>query len=249
MNAEQSVRVESGGVSVEKSYDPDSFPVPAIRFDVTSERDVPVVVTVVEQIPEGFTMERIGFHPEYESEHWTAFKDNRVEFERTLDAGESVTTVYGVRLDEDEDPAAFLSEPDLGTMIVDESEVPDEDDADDDPIAGVVPPESSQAVRDVISGKSDSIPGLGNGDDEEAESEAVAADADDGATADAPADAVDEAGEILGGADDADAEEGRTRPRPRRRRRAQRTPNPESSNRRPQQRPTTVPVTSTRTSR
>ena len=45
---EVSVEIRREGVSVEKSFEPDDFPVPAIAFVIRSERDVPVDVALVD---------------------------------------------------------------------------------------------------------------------------------------------------------------------------------------------------------
>ena len=40
------------GVTVEKSYEPDDFPVPAIAFVIHSERDEQASVRLVDTVPE-----------------------------------------------------------------------------------------------------------------------------------------------------------------------------------------------------
>ncbi|MFC6785913.1 hypothetical protein ACFQFH_08380 [Halobaculum halobium] len=143
-DATGAVTVEGDGVTVEKRFTADEFPVPAIEFTLRSDREDPTEFRLVDEIPEDFPMDRIGFHPEFESEHWTAYQDHRVEYRRRLDAGEEVTTVYGIRSDDPEDGARFLGEPTV-----------DEVSEDDDPVgdvADVIGDDSSQAVRDVLAG-------------------------------------------------------------------------------------------------
>lgn len=110
MSDRTSTVVESDGIRVEKSFSRDEFPVPAVTFELTSDHEHPVTVRLVDTVPETVAMEAVGFHPAYESDHWTAYSDRRVEFERTLEPAETVETVYGVRVD-DPDPAAFLTDP------------------------------------------------------------------------------------------------------------------------------------------
>lgn len=148
--------VESDGVRVTKSFDADGFPVPAVRFDVVSTTDEETTLTITDEIPDEFDIDQIGFHPEYGSEHWTATGDGVVRFQRTIEANEEFTTVYGVRMEDDEEPTAFLDTP---TVTVGE-------DTESTGIEDVVPPESSDIVRELASGKRDSIPGL---EDEDAE--------------------------------------------------------------------------------
>jgi len=86
--AEATTTVDEDGIRVEKSFTDDAFPVPAVMYELSSTREDPVRVRIVDRIPESFPMDRIGFHPEYESENWTAYKDHRVEFERVVDPGD-----------------------------------------------------------------------------------------------------------------------------------------------------------------
>ncbi|MFB6280637.1 MAG: hypothetical protein ABEH40_01290 [Haloferacaceae archaeon] len=105
------VTVTNAGITVEKRFTTDEFPVPAVKFDLRSEADEPVEVRLIDEIPDSFDMEGVGFHPEYDSEAWTAYRDHRVEYERTIDPGEAVTTVYGVRLDDRSSGTRFLGDP------------------------------------------------------------------------------------------------------------------------------------------
>lgn len=166
------------GVRVEKAFDTDEFPVPAVRFDVENTRDEPVRVTITDDVPTSFEMDRVGFHPEYGSQHWTAYPDQRVVYERDLDAGESVTTVYGVRLGEDEDPAQFEGTP---VVEVAETGVGAAPAAGDDgsaeamaetTMSDIAPPERTDVVREVIEGERDSVPGI----EDEADADAAADD-------------------------------------------------------------------------
>jgi uncharacterized protein YoxC len=125
---EVSVEIRREGVSVEKSFEPDDFPVPAIAFVIRSERDVPVDVALVDTVPEDIQAEDIGFHPKYGAEHWRNEGEELI-FERPFEPGEEYTTVYGLRARDTEDIGRFLGEP--------EAEV--------DP-----PKDSSEVVRDVI---------------------------------------------------------------------------------------------------
>ncbi|WP_248896900.1 hypothetical protein [Haloplanus halobius] len=142
---ETQVSVSTGEVRVEKTFEADRFPVPAIAFEIESLVDYPVRIRLVDQIPESFAMEGVGFHPDYDSDHWTAYRDHRVAYERTFDPGEDVLTVYGIRIDDPEEAAAFLGEPTVELV-----EVEDGDDAGD-----VLGRETTQVVRDALSGESD----------------------------------------------------------------------------------------------
>ena len=148
--------VETGGVTVSKFFNAEDFPVPAVAFEVHSSREDAVTLRIVDEIPDEFGIDQIGFHPEYGSEHWTASGDGVVRFEREIDARESFTTVYGVRMEDGQDETPFLSAPTI--------EIEGED------IDDVVPPESTSVVRELAGGERDTVPGLE--DDEEIEVEA-----------------------------------------------------------------------------
>jgi predicted nucleic acid-binding Zn-ribbon protein len=108
-----SVTVSTGAVTVEKSFTDDEFPVPTVVFDVRSTASEPVEIRLTDDVPESVEMSAIGFHPDYDGDSWTAFRDRRVRYETTIEPEGSVRTVYGVRADEDVRPEEFLGEPRL----------------------------------------------------------------------------------------------------------------------------------------
>jgi predicted nucleic acid-binding Zn-ribbon protein len=155
-SAQETRSVTEGPVTVTKSFEAEEFPVPAVKFVIESDASEPVSIRLADSIPEPFPMENVGFHPDFEKDNWTAYKSHRVEYDRTLDPGESTVTVYGVRLDDtDVGPDAFLTEPTLARLDADEVGTADE--AIDD----VLGEDSNQLVRDVLSGERDGLPGLG----------------------------------------------------------------------------------------
>jgi predicted nucleic acid-binding Zn-ribbon protein len=170
------VYVSNGDVQVEKSFVADEFPVPAIKFRIASDSEESVHVRIVDQIPDDFPMEGVGFHPDFESENWAAYKDHRVEYERTLEPNESVETVYGVRLDTVGEADSFLTEP-----VVERPPVPDEgDEHGDDGVEDILGEDRSQLVRDALQG---------NGNLGDPEPDAAAAEDAAGAVLEAEADA------------------------------------------------------------
>ncbi len=64
------VTVAADGVTVTKRFEADEFPVPAIAFNLTSRRSVPVTVRLVDTVPDDVAVEDLGFHPEYGSDYW-----------------------------------------------------------------------------------------------------------------------------------------------------------------------------------
>jgi len=176
--SDPSVSVSTGEVRVGKAFEADRFPVPAIAFEIESLAEDPVRIRLVDHIPESFPMEGVGFHPDYDSDNWTAYRDHRVAYERTLDPDESVLTVYGIRIDDPSEAEAFLDEPAVELV-----------ETDADPEAGdVLGRETTRVVRDALSGEGeDGPPDL---DSESLLGDPADADAEDGADAptdDAPA--------------------------------------------------------------
>jgi len=151
------VTVSSDGVSVAKRFEADEFPVPAIAFRIESNRTESVTVTLVDTVPEDVSVEDLGFHPEYGSEHWT-IDGKRITFEREFEPDSEYTTVYGIRSTGTDDVEKFLTEPTIETV-----DPPLDDDGD------VLDESSSDVVKDVIAGESDSVPGLDEDEDEEIE--------------------------------------------------------------------------------
>jgi len=157
------VSVSSDGVTVDKRFEEDEFPVPAIAFEIRSERSESVTVTIVDEVPEDVAVEDLGFHPEYGSEHWT-IDEERITFEREMDADSEYTTVYGIRATGTEDVEKFLTQP-----VIESVDPPLESDDDD----AVVDEGSTDVVRDVISGDSDGVPGLDEDDSEDEDVETL----------------------------------------------------------------------------
>jgi len=140
------VSVSAGAVSVSKVFSLDEFPVPTVLFDVESRADAPVELRLTDDVPETVEMDAVGFHPEYDADAWTAYRDRRVQFETTLEPGESVRTVYGVRVD-DADPGAFAGEPRV-ELLGDDVDSPDEIDEEE-----ALDRETTQEVREALAGE------------------------------------------------------------------------------------------------
>jgi len=137
------VTVSTAEVRVGKAFEADRFPVPAVAFEIESLTDEPIRVRLVDDIPESFPMEGVGFHPDYEGDNWTAYRDNRVAYERTLEPGESVLTVYGIRIDDPEEADDFLGNPDIELI----------EHGDAAATGDVLGRETTQVVRDALSGE------------------------------------------------------------------------------------------------
>ncbi len=164
--AYEEVTGSSDGVTVVKRFEEDEFPVPAIAFEFTSDRDEPVQVTLRDTVPDSVAVEDLGFHPEYGSEHWTIDEDE-ITFEREIEAGGDYTSVYGIRATGTDDVEKFLTRPEITNVDPPraEAEAPAAGDGGDE----VIPESDDEVVRDVISGESEDVPGLDEESDEEIE--------------------------------------------------------------------------------
>ncbi len=111
----ETITVTSDAVTVEKSFEPDDFPVPAIAFTIRSDRDTGVSVRLVDTVPDDVAPENIGFHPKYGAEFWD-IEGGKIVFQRDLPAGEEYTTVYGLRGGDADIAAKFMSEPTLESV-------------------------------------------------------------------------------------------------------------------------------------
>lgn len=132
-DAQEGTTTTVEGVVVDKSFELDEFPVPAIRLSVRSERDDAASIRFTDLLPSGVSIDDVGLHPNY-GEEALSIDDGVVVFERELDPHEEFTAVYGLREIDESDLASVPTDPD---------------------VEEVTPPlaeSSSQVVRDVIEG-------------------------------------------------------------------------------------------------
>lgn len=170
------ITVSDEQVTVRKTLETEQFETLAVVFDIHSEHTEPTRIQVADAIPDDIPLDDIGFHPNYGAEHW-AIEDRTVVFEREFSPGEEFTTIYGVR-DVDDPDSAFLDEPSI--ELLDGVDVETGRNPNIDAISDIVSEEHSQIVRDVIAGKTESMPGVGAAEEpvtdtaEPAEAEAAA---------------------------------------------------------------------------
>ncbi|MFW5957501.1 MAG: hypothetical protein ACOCQ7_03600 [Natronomonas sp.] len=105
-----SVVVSRDGVTVEKTFGSDDFPIPTITFVIRSDRTEPVDVRFVDPVPDDVALEGVGFHPRFGSEHWS-IEGEDIAFERSMDPEDEFTTVYGLRGKDVVEPERLMSEP------------------------------------------------------------------------------------------------------------------------------------------
>lgn len=147
----EAVIAEAAGVTVEKRFEPDEFPVPAIAFTISSKRDDPITLRMHDTLPDEVNSDHIGLHPEYGGEYWSV-EENGAVFKRPFDPNEEYVTVYGLRHIYVDTADQFLVEPELEIL---------------DPATDILGENSGQHVREVIAGESDDVhgrdPGAGAG--------------------------------------------------------------------------------------
>lgn len=133
----EAVIVEAGGITVEKRYEPDEFPVPAMEFTISSSRDEPITVRMADTLPEKADPADIGFHPEHGGEHWSADDDTLV-FKRPFEPNEQYVTVYGFRHIHVDTLDQLLVEPDIEIL---------------NPTSEILGENSGDHIREVIAGE------------------------------------------------------------------------------------------------
>ena len=159
---------------MEKSFEPDDFPVPAIAFVIHAGRGETTDVRIVDRVPDDVPAQDIGFHPKYGADFWTV-EDDEIVFEREFEAGEEYTTVYGLRAKDTEDVSRFLTDPAIEGVEGEETVsdiIGDESEADAD---GAAEDEGADGTADT-SIHLDDPTGADLGGDEASDEEAAGSD-------------------------------------------------------------------------
>jgi hypothetical protein len=110
---DHTVDATSDGVTVRKGLDLDTLALPALKFEIRSERDDPVGVRVVDRLPAAIDANRVGVHADFAADQWTAFEDGRVTFTTRLDPERPVVTLYGIWMDDPSRVHELLGSPDV----------------------------------------------------------------------------------------------------------------------------------------
>jgi hypothetical protein len=110
---DHTVDATSEGVTVRKGLDLDTLALPALKFEVRSERDDPVGVRVVDRLPTAIEPNRVGVHADFAADQWTAFENGRVTFTTRLDPERPVVTLYGIWIDDPSRVHELLGSPEV----------------------------------------------------------------------------------------------------------------------------------------
>jgi hypothetical protein len=110
-DGDEGVTASSGGVQVRKWVATNAAAVPVVKYEFASAREEPVEVALTDVVPPHLDPDDVGFHDDHHGDCWTRPDVDAIRFEATLEAGEELTTVYGVRRQSIEDPDAYLDRP------------------------------------------------------------------------------------------------------------------------------------------
>lgn len=109
-NAQEGETLTHEGITVEKSYELDEFPVPAVMLLVRSEREETATITLRDPLPADVSTENVGLHPNY-GEESLSIEDDHVRLEHELAPGEEFTALYGLREVDADELAGTLQTP------------------------------------------------------------------------------------------------------------------------------------------
>lgn len=118
-----SVIVSEPECIIEKAIDRDRFSYPTIEFEIIGTADRPFRLRLEDRIPEEVSTDNIGFHHRYGADHWEQ-RNHDVFYEREIEPGEEITTLYAIRDFGQASAESFLEEP---TVTITQSNQPDED--------------------------------------------------------------------------------------------------------------------------
>ncbi|MDQ2053663.1 hypothetical protein [Halobellus sp. H-GB7] len=127
---EQRVEKTVNGVTVRKELRETESGITVVVFTLMNGRDDEVAVDLDEPLPEDFSVEKVGLHPEYNSDRWTVTKE-RLIFEAIIDGGEGLVTLYGVDVESAEKARPFLTDPQVDTSIPLEDPLEDDGSTED----------------------------------------------------------------------------------------------------------------------
>lgn len=95
-----SLSVSRGGVRIRKTVMVDEVAIPTVAYVVESDRDQPVTVRVVDEVPDGVPSGAVAVHDAYDAGGWRVDDDGYLEYRRDLAPSETRKTAFFVDVDE-----------------------------------------------------------------------------------------------------------------------------------------------------
>lgn len=106
------ISIDGQGIDVTKILDDKTFNQElAIRLTIESQYTNPVEIRILDQFPDDFDADNIGFHPDYHRDNWEIHDGQYVVFSTTIDPEETIDTLYIAGNYTDFELDAFLTDP------------------------------------------------------------------------------------------------------------------------------------------
>lgn len=100
------------GVTLEKRFEEEVYPQPAVVYELSSEREEAATVRIIETIPDSLAPEEIGFLDATKRSAWQ-IKGPKLVLETSLEPGAKFSTVCGARGGDVDGIAELLDQPDV----------------------------------------------------------------------------------------------------------------------------------------
>ena len=86
--------ITQDGIRIRKGIVVESVPYPTVKMSIESTRDTPVAIRIREDLPDGYGVNDLGFHADYDGHCWRLVADDALEFSRCLAPGDITLTAY-----------------------------------------------------------------------------------------------------------------------------------------------------------
>lgn len=108
------ISIERHGVKITKMLDENTFNQGlAVRFTIESVHNEPLDIRVLDQLPDGFEIDNVGFHPDYYKDNWDIHDNKFVVFDYELSPDETIDTLYVAAGHDNVSFESFQSEPQI----------------------------------------------------------------------------------------------------------------------------------------
>lgn len=114
------------GVRVRKGVVVDGVSYPVVKLSIESTGDTPVAIRLREELPDGYAVDDLGFHADYDGHCWRLVANDALEFSRCLASGDVTVTAYTI-YGSAEDARRFADGPTIDTVApIDPEDLEDE---------------------------------------------------------------------------------------------------------------------------